>query len=390
MKKTLIIFFFLSFSVKAELSGFITLQTLNFTENALADNQLNNDASISIQTRYTKDWNKGNDIFTADVFGRMGSQDDEKNHTDIRELTWLHVANDYEWRLGINTIFWGVTESQNLVDIINQKDAVEGIDNEKKLGQPMLHLTAVKDWGVIEGFVLLGFRERTFAGEEGRPRTPLVVATDDALFESNDGDGHIDFAIRYSHYYEELEYALSWFKGTQREPALKAAMIDGDLVLQPYYAQISQIGIEAQTIIEAWLWKFEGIAVDSDEDDYSAITTGFEYSFYGVLDSSTDIGTIVEYLYDSRGGDAPTPFNRDLFLGARVTFNDIQSSSILAGMIIDTVNHTRLVRVEVERRLGDQFKFNAEVLLYGNIDNNDILNAFRQDNALKMELTVYF
>lgn len=390
MKKTLIIFFFLSFSVKAELSGFITLQTLNFTENALADNQLNNDASISIQTRYTKDWNKGNDIFTADVFGRMGSQDDEKNHTDIRELTWLHVANDYEWRLGINTIFWGVTESQNLVDIINQKDAVEGIDNEKKLGQPMLHLTAVKDWGVIEGFVLLGFRERTFAGEEGRPRTLLVVATDDALFESNDGDGHIDFAIRYSHYYEELEYALSWFKGTQREPALKAAMIDGDLVLQPYYAQISQIGIEAQTIIEAWLWKFEGIAVDSDEDDYSAITTGFEYSFYGVLDSSTDIGTIVEYLYDSRGGDAPTPFNRDLFLGARVTFNDIQSSSILAGMIIDTVNHTRLVRVEVERRLGDQFKFNAEVLLYGNIDNNDILNAFRQDNALKMELTVYF
>lgn len=389
MKNSLLILLLFSVPVKADLSGSITLQTQNFIDNPLYDEQLDNDASLSIQQKYSAAWNNGNDIFTIEGFARLGSQDTEKNHIDIRELTWLHVDGDYEWRLGANTVFWGVTESQNLVDIINQKDAVEGIDNEKKLGQPMVHLTMIKDWGIIDGFVLLGFRERTFAGEEGRPRTPLVVDTDDALYESSDESKHIDYAIRYSHYYDEIDYAVSIFKGTQRAPSLSPVNVNGELVLQPFYAQITQIGIEAQTIIDAWLWKFEAIHVNGD-DDYSASTVGFEYSFYGVYDSVIDVGTIVEYLHDSRGKEAPTPFNQDLFLGARLTFNDIQSSSILAGMIIDTENHTRLVRVEAERRLGDKSKISGEVLLYGNIDKKDVLYAFKNDNALKLELSYYF
>jgi len=390
MKKILPIFLLFSSLVQADLTGIITVQTQNFIDDALYPDQLENDASFLIQRKYTTSWNHGDDIFTAEGFGRMGSQDMEKNHADIRELSWLHVQGDYEMRLGLNTVFWGVTESQNLVDIINQKDAVEGIDNEKKLGQPMLHLTAVKDWGIIDGFVLLGFRERTFAGKEGRPRAPLVIDTDHALFESSDDEKHIDLAIRYSHYYGDIDYAVSVFKGTQREPVLNAAMIDGSLVLQPYYPQITQIGLEAQTIIEAWLWKLEAIYVDADIENYSAMTTGFEYSFYGVLDSAVDIGTIVEYLYDSRGNNASTPFNHDLFLGARLTFNDIQSSSILAGMIIDTENQTRLMRVEAEKRVGDDFKLSGEILLYGNIATQDALNVFRNDNALKLELSYYF
>lgn len=389
MKKSLLLLLFVSHSAQADLSGSFTLQTQNFLDDALYTDQLENDISLAIQSKYSRAWNNGNDVFTLDAFGRMGSQDDEKNHGDIRELTWLHVDGDYEWRLGINTVFWGVTESQNLVDVINQKDAVEGIDNEKKLGQPMLHLTSVKDWGIVDSFILLGFRERTFAGVEGRPRLPLVVDTNNPLFESSDKDQHIDFAIRYSHYYEDIDYALSLFKGTQREPSLQVASINGVNVFQPYYSQITQIGFEAQTIVEAWLWKFEGIYVDA-VDNYSAITTGFEYSFYGVFDSAVDVGTIVEYLHDSRGGEATTALNNDVFLGARLTFNDIQSSSILAGLIIDTDNQTRLMRVEGERRLGDEWKLTGEILLYGNIDNSDPLNAFRKDNALKLELGYYF
>lgn len=385
MKKIFTLILLLNTPVFADFSGSVTLQTQSFIDDALYGEQLDNDVSLSFQPKYSKAWNNGNDIFTLDAFGRIASQDDEKNHVDIRELTWLHVDGDYEWRLGINTIFWGVTESQNLVDVINQKDAVEGIDNEKKLGQPMLHLTTVKDWGVIDSFLLLGFRERTFAGEDGRPRTALAVDTDHALYESDDENQHIDIAIRYSHYYEDIDYAFSFFKGTQREPSF----IVNQGKLQPYYSQMTQIGFEAQTIIDAWLWKFEGIRVDS-EDDYSAITAGFEYSFYGVFESATDLGTIVEYLYDSRGTDAPTVFNQDVFLGARLTFNDIQSTSVLAGMIIDTENQTRLIRVEAERRLGDEWKLTGEVLLYGNIDEDDILYGFRKDNALKMELSYHF
>ena len=69
------------------------------------------------------------------------------------------------------------------MDIINQTDQVDQVDGEEKLGQPMINLSLVRDWGIVDLFVLPGFRERTYAGEEGRPRTPLPVS-DDAVYES--------------------------------------------------------------------------------------------------------------------------------------------------------------------------------------------------------------
>ena len=60
------------------------------------------------------------DSFTFQPFIRIDQQDEERSHFDIRELAWLHVGNDWELRTGIRKVFWGVNESQHLVDIINQ------------------------------------------------------------------------------------------------------------------------------------------------------------------------------------------------------------------------------------------------------------------------------
>ncbi len=84
------------------------------------------------------------------------------------------------------------------MDVINQIDSVESVDGEDKLGQPMVHLTAVKDWGVTELFVLPYFRERTFPGADGRLRTAVPVDTDHAQYESADKERHVDYAMRYS------------------------------------------------------------------------------------------------------------------------------------------------------------------------------------------------
>ena len=46
----------------------------------------------------------------------------------------------------------------------------EELDQEEKLGQPMINLALIRDWGTVGLFVLPGFRERTFAGVHGRPR----------------------------------------------------------------------------------------------------------------------------------------------------------------------------------------------------------------------------
>ncbi len=103
--------------------------------------------SLAAQPEYYRAWDDGRQNFTFVPFLRWDQSDSERSHVDIRELTWLRAADNWELRVGIRKLFWGVTESQHLVDIINQTDLVEAPDGEEKLGQPMLNLALIRDWG---------------------------------------------------------------------------------------------------------------------------------------------------------------------------------------------------------------------------------------------------
>ena len=50
-------------------------------------------------------------LFTAQVFVREDSMDDERSHADLRELSWLYYSDDWELRLGVSKVFWGVAET---------------------------------------------------------------------------------------------------------------------------------------------------------------------------------------------------------------------------------------------------------------------------------------
>ena len=55
--------------------------------------------------------------------------------------------------LGIGQVFWGVTESKNVVDMINQFDAVYDPLYKTKLGQPLINLTLIRDTGYYEFYI---------------------------------------------------------------------------------------------------------------------------------------------------------------------------------------------------------------------------------------------
>ena len=380
------------FNAKAvEISGNVAMEAFLFAEEGQFEEQFDNNLTLSAKPKWFGEWNEGDDSWSVELFLRADDKDDERNHTDIRELLWLHLDGDNEWRVGINTMFWGVVESQHLVDVINQIDQVEGIDGEDKLGQPMIHWKRYEDWGVLDFLILPGFRERTFQGIEGRPRTPLIVDGDAATYESSDEDNHIDYAIRYSHTFDDLDFGLSWFKGTSRDPEFIAgADSDGNPILIPHYVQMTQIGLDAQLIVEDWTWKLEMIHRDTDALNYEALTGGFEYTFYGVFESDIDLGTLVEYSHDNRPEDLRGVFDRDVFLGARLAFNDVQSTELLAGFVVDTDKQSRSFRLEGNRRIGESWKGTIEVQVFTNIDENDVLKSFEDDDYLLLEMARFF
>ena len=380
-----------SFNIHAaELSGNISVQHRLFFDNPLDSLQHQNYSSFAAEPELYQKWDNGNQSLNAILFYRHDQHDDERTHADIRELSWNGVYENFEITAGISKVFWGVTESQHLVDIINQTDQVESTDDEEKLGQPMIRVSTEQDWGVLDLFVLPGFREQTFPGIEGRPRfeiSPgLSFDANAATYQSDKKEKHIDYAARWLGYFDELELGISYFTGTSREPT----MVLNDTTLSPHYLQIKQIGADLQAIVEDWTWKLEAISRKSDVKNYIATTAGFEYTLYGIFESDTDLGIVVEYLYDDRNELASTPFQNDITTALRWVLNDVQSTEVLLGVITDLDKSVAASFVEASRRIGDDFKLTVEARAFNNTVAARPLHGFRQDDFVQADLAWYF
>ena len=311
----------------------------------------------------------GDDLFEVSLFFRLDQHDSERTHFDVREALWTHVWEDWETKVGIGKVFWGVTESQHLVDIVNQTDQVEQPDLEDKLGQPMIKLGLEYDWGNLDLFLLPFFRERTFPGEDGRLTTPIPVDTSNVVYDSGAEANRTDVAVRLYGYVDDFEYALSWFSGTSREPLLS---FNGDVTnpkLIQIYEVIDQAGLEMQYIYEDWLLKFEGISRSGMGSRYAAVTTGFEYTQVGIFDGDSDLGWVAEYLWDERGDQASSFLEHDVFIGWRWTANDVQSTTALLGGIWDLETEEAIYSLEAERRLSSNMKLELNIRMYEGRDS---------------------
>ena len=344
---------------------------------------------------------------TLAPFFRYDNADSRRTYADLREayLLLFGEIGDGEWelRVGIDQVFWGVTESQHLVDIVNQVDFVEHPAGEAKLGQPMVYLTWSSDWGVMEILGLPYHRARTFPGRAGRLRLPLVVEDEHVEYESEAKERHVDFAARYSHSFGLLDMGVSAFNGTSREPALKLLLdrSGAPAALGQYYAQIRQFGLDAQLTVGSWLFKLEAIQrigarnLSGREEDYVASVFGGEYTFYSVFGSAADLSLLGEWNYDGRGRNAtpsrsPNTLENDLFCAVRLAFNDVQSSEIVASMLGDVDRATRVLAVALERRLADQWSVNLEAIYLLSIDEADIHYETRRDSFIDLSLVYNF
>jgi hypothetical protein len=372
-------------------NGFFALENRLFSSGPSFEGQEgDSQGSIAFETDYYRELSREGESLSLKLFGRLDSVDAERTHLDVRELVWQKAGRSWNLAVGIDKVFWGVTESQHLVDIINQTDLVENPDGEEKLGQPMVRLSLIRDWGILDLFALLGFRERTFPGEEGRLR-PGPPISDDPRYESIAKNGSLDLALRWSHAIGPLDVGVSHFRGTAREPRLLGGLsVDGEPRLVPYYDLIDQSGLDLQATLSSWLLKLEAIHRSGQGESFAALTAGFEYTFYGVLGSRVDVGALSEVLWDERGAEASSPFARDVFVGSRLAFNDAQGTEVLAGVIVDADTSATFVQVEASRRVGRGFRVEAEVRAVSGAAPQDPLAMLQADDHFQLSISRHF
>ena len=388
-----------------EFSGRLSVESRWFPESGAHPGQHSFASGfVAVPKLYLQDA-EGRSLTLAPFF-RYDNADPRRTHADLREayLLLFGEIGDGEWelRMGVDQVFWGVTESQHLVDIVNQVDFVEHPAGEAKLGQPMLHGTWSSDWGVVEFFALPYHRARTFPGRAGRLRLPLVVEDEHVEYESEAKERHVDFAARYSHSFGLLDMGMSAFNGTGREPALKLLLDrSGTPVLGQYYEQIRQFGLDAQLTVGSWLFKLEAIQragarnLSGKEEDYVAAVVGGEYTFYSMFGSVADLSLLGEWNYDGRGRNAtpsrsPNTLENDFFCAARLALNDVQSSEIVASILGDAKRATRALAVALERRIADRWSVDLESIYLLSIDKADIHYETRRDSFIDLSLSYNF
>ncbi|MDH4318558.1 MAG: hypothetical protein OEV64_09235, partial [Desulfobulbaceae bacterium] len=283
------------------------------------------------------------------------------------------------------------TEFVHLVDIINQTDLIESIDQEEKLGQPMVRLSLIRDFGTLDVFALPYFRERTFPGTGGRLRNQLAVDTEHPLYESAAEEHHLDLAMRYARVLGDLDMGLYYFKGTGREPELiLSSDLPGQIHLIPYYGQIEQTGLDLSLVTGSWLWKLEALHRSGMGDGFWATIGGFEISFPAVMDTNMDLGVIGEYVYDQRREESPLVFQNDLMFGLRLALNDMASSELLLGISRDLDHRSSFVSLEASRRLQDNIKLYLEAIFFIDQADHDISYSIRDDDHVRLGIAYYF
>ena len=374
-----------------DVSGSIELEARTFLDSAAWHGQANQRFQGSIISTTEFRWRSadGRQRTSLIPYLRWDGTDNERSLADLKEAYWAYEGDDYEILVGANTVFWGVTESVHLVDIVNQTDFAGDMDGEDKLGQPMVSLTLQRDWGEITAVVMPYFRERTFAGADGRFRAPLPVDTDKPRYESSEGEEHVDYALRYSHYFGDVDIGLHAFSGTSREPRFTPS-VDGQSLL-PVYDQIDQVGIDLQYTRDAWLWKLEAIARDGSADTFAAAVGGFEYTLYQVGESSADVGVLLEYQYDGRDEREPVSVaDNDVFAGTRLALNDVQDTAVLAGFSYDVESGETFVNIEAERRFGDDWFAELRVRVFSGADANEPTYWLSRDDYVQLSVARHF
>jgi hypothetical protein len=197
--------------------------------------------------------------------------------------------------------------------------------------------------------------------------------------------------VRWSHSIGPFDVGLAHFSGTGREPRLLpdngGAANDGrdEPALRPFYEQIDQTGLDLQATVGPWLWKLEGISRRGIDGRFQAAVGGFEYTFFDVRSSGIDVGLLSELSDDGRPEGSAT-----LFVGSRLSFNDVQGTELLLGGAVDLEEDGLFLNLEGSRRLGTSWRLGVRARIFTDVAETSPLAPLREDDYIQLKISRFF
>ena len=311
---------------------------------------------------------------------------------DIKEANVSFENSTWGFLLGSTEEFWGKTETLNPVDIINSNNYDEGLSKPNKLGEFMIKANREIGIGDLSIYYLPNFRPNKYPSKKSRLSLPIEVNDNEANYVNGADKNMQQFALRFSGYYEDLDFGISVFEGISRDPFF--TLVSGKMV--PSYSKILQYGIEVQQLLGEWIIKGEFINREGQQNisgslkDYSSGVVGLERSLYGLISGNTDLTFFLEYSKDSRGVSAHQSSQNDVFFANRISLNDIHDTSISFALSRDLNTESGIFNSIISRRIFGLFKTDLEVFIPLDLKNDIHLTSSSKDKSLGINVSWFW
>lgn len=341
---------------------------------------------------YFRSWLKGFKDF----------REEERDFIRFDELYGMYRADYWEASLGGRIFFWGALEVNHIVDVLNPRDSLyDPLDSDFKKGVNVFTASYFFNESQLD-FILKSGESNT---ESNDPESPYYFAGglpyEDEL-DASKGEWTPSAYLKYSGYTDweyPLDYAFAVVHGYDNQ---RFFSVNNDSELQQHAYRANQFLMWHTWVVDTTLLKLEAKVADVIDEprvsDYLQLGIGVEHTLEQLFDGN-DLGLIAEYYTHHEFDDDAAldrdalfvVFQNDLFLGCRLTFNDIASTEIVGGGIFDLEhNGEQSWYVEYQRRLFDTYLLEADVRYVEPGDDATRFAALQRHTRFKISLKYHF
>ncbi|MCW8093452.1 hypothetical protein [Alteromonas sp. ASW11-130] len=321
--------------------------------------------------------------FNGEIFTNWDSMDNARRYTDIRKANVYFSNSKITLGAGVDTFFWGVSESINVVNVLNQSDLRESLDGKVKLGQTFISMSHPFSNGEFSIYFLPEFRPIDFPE---RPAFGLPVSEKN-VYENNEKEG--GFATRALFYFSDYEFAVSYFEGTRRSPILIPQVNLKELL--PYYIQTKNVLLDGVYLADDFTLKLEAKFGKERESAFTTSNIGIEYPSYILEDYIDEIIFIAEYVFDDRGITAETHGQNDIFIGAKFDFGETNQGNIRFLYSYDLDNKGQYLELNYQYRLSDYVRYKFKFIsVLDSSPEDQRLHALRKEEFVKLSIHYAF
>lgn len=319
------------------------------------------------------------------LFARADLLDETRAVAVIEEAFVGWQPGPVRLRVGYQLLNWTATEAFHPADVLNSRNYDSRIENPDKLGEPMVELRVRLFSGSLSAYYLpFRITPRLPAPSSRLSPLPDGARVGSALWAGRDrriGDGVVEhqWALHLSQTLGDADLSLHIIQHQDRsQPTQLIDLRDGRVRL--LYHFVTQVGGTWQQVIDALVIKVEAAhrefgfpdpdpryqLVQREQLDQTQVALGLEYgwSYAGGGEGIVLAEGQAVVTYDEPQLARPElpPFQRDVLIGYRHIFNDVDGTTLQAGLIVDLEAPEQiLAAVQYRQRLSDVWSIDANL-----------------------------